>query len=238
MDVSEEALSQLLLLSGGDGSSSWRSMVEGRDHLAGDSFIMVGTEGERGEDIYVTRDSGAAAAETLDLIAAARTHLPALIEEVRRLRAATAASSPVEHRTQHQRPVDGVATTGTNLAHLVGEELAGVFFVRDYVELSFDGPTLRAFSGPVVSLHGVSATFPGLGSRDLLCALIARTVESVDEDASALVVNFAGGGVIRVPLWEAADVAEVAALVPARTGHEEGYEPTVYWENVRPTREA
>jgi len=234
MDVSEEALSKLLLLSGGDGSSSWRSMVEGRDHLAGDSFIMVGTEGERGEDIYITRDSGAAAAATLDLIAAARTYLPALIEEVRRLRAATAASSPVERRTQ----VEARRDHGNNPARLVGEELAGVFFVRDYVELSFDGPTLRAFSGPVVSLHGVSATFPGLGSRDLLCALIARTVESVAEDASELVVNFAGGGEIRVPLWEAADIAEVAALVPARTGHEEGYEPTVYWENVRPTREA
>lgn len=93
MDLSEEALTHLLLLSGSDGSSPWRSMVEGRDHLAGDSFIMVGTEGHRGEDIYVTRDSGPAAASTLDLIAAARTYLPALVDEVRRLRADTAGRS-------------------------------------------------------------------------------------------------------------------------------------------------
>ena len=49
-------------------------MVEGRDHVAGDSFILVGEGSDRSEDIYVTRDSGPADAPFLDLIAAA--HVP------------------------------------------------------------------------------------------------------------------------------------------------------------------
>jgi hypothetical protein len=65
----------------------WRSMVEGRDHLSGDSFIQVGRDDDRDEDIYVSRDSGPAGVGELDLIAAARNYLPALIAEVRRLRA-------------------------------------------------------------------------------------------------------------------------------------------------------
>lgn len=61
----------------------WKAMVEGRDHESGDSFIQVGEDGDRGEDIYVTRDSGPADPSFLDLIAAARTYLPLLVEEVR-----------------------------------------------------------------------------------------------------------------------------------------------------------
>ena len=38
----------------------WRAMVEGRDHSAGDSFIMIGRDDDRDEDMYVTRDLGAA----------------------------------------------------------------------------------------------------------------------------------------------------------------------------------
>lgn len=34
------------------------------------------------------------------------------------------------------------------LRHLVGLEVSAVSFVRDYVELHFDGPVLRAVSDP------------------------------------------------------------------------------------------
>ncbi|WP_433575703.1 hypothetical protein [Nocardia brasiliensis] len=47
----------------------------------------MGVDTARGEDIYVTRDSGPANAAYLDLIAAARTYLPVLVSEVRALRA-------------------------------------------------------------------------------------------------------------------------------------------------------
>ncbi len=64
-------------------------MVEGRDHVSGDSFIVVGEMDDRREDLYLSRDSGPADAATLDLVAAARTYLPALVAEIRRLRSAT-----------------------------------------------------------------------------------------------------------------------------------------------------
>jgi hypothetical protein len=86
MFLSNEALDQLQRLSEASDAPPWRSMIEGRDHLSGDSFIMAGVGATRGEDIYVTRDSGPAPEEYLDLISAAVTNLPLLIEEVRTLR--------------------------------------------------------------------------------------------------------------------------------------------------------
>ena len=64
----------------------WRAMVEGRDHNAGDSFIMIGRGDDRDEDMYVTRDSGPASTSDLDFIAAARNYLPRLIDEIAELR--------------------------------------------------------------------------------------------------------------------------------------------------------
>jgi hypothetical protein len=65
----------------------WRAMAEGRDHTSGDSFIMVGREDDRDEDMYVSRDSGPATPGDLDFIAAARDFLPRLLDELVKLRA-------------------------------------------------------------------------------------------------------------------------------------------------------
>jgi hypothetical protein len=64
----------------------WRSMVEGRDHTSGDSFIMVGSGNDRGDDIYVTVGRRPAQAADLDFIAAARADVPRLLDEIMRLR--------------------------------------------------------------------------------------------------------------------------------------------------------
>lgn len=86
MALSNETLNHLVQLSERCDPPPWKAMVEGRDHESGDSFIQVGDDQDRGEDIYVTRDSGPADASFLDLIAAARTYLPLLVEEVRAAR--------------------------------------------------------------------------------------------------------------------------------------------------------
>ena len=81
-----EELAELERLDLWGSAPPWRAMVEGRDHTSGDSFIMAGTKDDRDEDIYVMRDSGPASSSDLDLIAAARTYLPRLVAEIRRLR--------------------------------------------------------------------------------------------------------------------------------------------------------
>jgi hypothetical protein len=60
----------------------WKSMIEGRDHEAGSSFIMTGPPNARGEDIELS----GATEDDQDFIAHARQDVPRLLEEVIRLR--------------------------------------------------------------------------------------------------------------------------------------------------------
>jgi hypothetical protein len=66
-----------------------------------------------------------------------------------------------------------------DLDDLVGEEISAIAFVRDYVELHFDGPILRALSDPIIRTDGRDFVFPESGSRDALCSLIGLPVRSV-----------------------------------------------------------
>jgi hypothetical protein len=61
----------------------WRSMVEGRDHDSGNSFIMTGPPARRGQDIELS----GATDDDQDFIAHAREDIPRLLAEVKRLRA-------------------------------------------------------------------------------------------------------------------------------------------------------
>jgi hypothetical protein len=79
-------LDELRQLSERAAPAPWRAMVEGRDHTSGDSFIMIGREDDRDEDMYVSRDSGPASSADLDFISAARNYLPRLIDEIHKLR--------------------------------------------------------------------------------------------------------------------------------------------------------
>jgi hypothetical protein len=66
-------------------ASPWVSFIEGRDHSSGSSFIRTGSLELRGTDIELT---GATVADQ-DFIAHARQDIPALVAEIRRLRALT-----------------------------------------------------------------------------------------------------------------------------------------------------
>lgn len=84
--ITNATLDELARLSVACDPGPWFAVVEGRDADSGDSFIQTGPDERRGEDLYVTRDSGPADATYLDLLAAARTYLPLLVEEIRALR--------------------------------------------------------------------------------------------------------------------------------------------------------
>jgi hypothetical protein len=84
--LTDAELDELRRLSKRAAPAPWRAMVEGRDHTSGDSFIMIGREDDRDEDMYVSRDSGPAWSTDLDFIAAARNYLPRLLDEIVLLR--------------------------------------------------------------------------------------------------------------------------------------------------------
>lgn len=85
--VSDADLSALDRLAAAAQAGPWTSRVEGRDHRSGSTFIMTGPGEARGPDIEL---SGATVADQ-DFIAAARSAIPALVAEVRRLQKIVAA---------------------------------------------------------------------------------------------------------------------------------------------------
>lgn len=64
----------------------------------------------------------------------------------------------------------------------MGLEVGAVSFARDYVELHFDGPVLRALSNPWGVYGGVEWHFPAPGALDLMRCYIAKTVDGYEED--------------------------------------------------------
>jgi hypothetical protein len=104
--------------------------------------------------------------------------------------------------------------SGDQLDFLVGLELSGVSFVRDYVEFLFDGPVLRVMSEPEARLAQRSGTFPNSPFRDVACALIGSTVSGAGEHGNAVIIVFDTGGTIRVPLFSEDAGPEVVHFVP------------------------
>lgn len=84
--MTEEELVELGKLSDRATKGPWKSYIEGRDHVSGSDFIMTGNENDtESPDIELM----GATKEDQDFIAAARNAVPALILEIRRLRAKT-----------------------------------------------------------------------------------------------------------------------------------------------------
>jgi hypothetical protein len=79
--ITEERLEEIAQRCEAATPGPWRSFVEGRDHVGGESFVRT-----EGEDIYLI---GASVADQ-DFIAAARQDIPLLLNEVRVLRKALA----------------------------------------------------------------------------------------------------------------------------------------------------
>ena len=105
MDLSDEALSALEELARDASQPPWKAFVEGRDHISGSTFIKIGEGEDRGDDMYVFRETVFAAPYDLDLIAAARNALLPLIEEVRRLRRDLADRTEEPRDTEPRRPM-------------------------------------------------------------------------------------------------------------------------------------
>ena len=89
------------------------------------------------------------------------------------------------------------------LSELVGREMSSVEFVRDYLQLRFDGPTMNVYTPVTVVAGEERATTWDAHVRDLLCAQISKAVSSVSVEASeVLTLVFADASVIRISLRE------------------------------------
>ncbi|WP_318211431.1 hypothetical protein [Streptomyces sp. SJL17-1] len=83
---------------------------------------------------------------------------------------------------------------------LIGHEVSAVSFVRDYVELHFDGPVLRALADPVGVYGGSEWRFPEPGSPDLMRRYIGETVDGCELDPDRIIALHFGEHRFAIPL--------------------------------------
>jgi hypothetical protein len=87
----------------------------------------------------------------------------------------------------------------TLIGSILGQQLSAVCFVRDYIELHFDGPFIQLL-GPVTVLGGgitISDNMPGF--KDEICEFIGITLGSLElEIPNQLTMVFENKGSVRV----------------------------------------
>lgn len=83
------------------------------------------------------------------------------------------------------------------LHNLVGRQLSAVVFVRDYLQLQFDGGVLSLYVWPSIELCEVRLTHGQPGYRDLLCDQIGKVVSDIRDNREGIALDFVGGSVVR-----------------------------------------
>jgi hypothetical protein len=117
-----------------------------------------------------------------------------------------------------------------SLRDVEGEELGSVCFVRDYIELIFDGPLLRVFSPLTIQAQQTSLSVGDIGFRDALCGLIGLEIAGTQEDDDRLALSFRGHAVLIVPLAWLSTAPEAAHFVRFYDGRLQGGDMRI-WEN-------
>lgn len=85
---------------------------------------------------------------------------------------------------------------------LVGREVSAVCFVRDYVELHFDGPILRAISNPRGLWGCTTWQFPDGHAAERMLSYIGQVVDGFDLVPDAYAQLSFGENSFTVPLDE------------------------------------
>jgi hypothetical protein len=89
---------------------------------------------------------------------------------------------------EEHRPRTGAGSS--SVEDIIGEDLSAVTFVRDYLQLNFDGPVLTVLCPLVVHWPEGIASSEQPGFRDALCGVIGETVRSVEVGTDIMVVTF------------------------------------------------
>jgi hypothetical protein len=91
------------------------------------------------------------------------------------------------------------------LEQLLTEDLSGVTFVRDYLQLQFNPPpTINVYSRCTVECSGDVADFGDPAFANLLIAQVGKHVAAVSDDSDVFTITFEDGSRIRVPFSDAA----------------------------------
>jgi hypothetical protein len=91
-------------------------------------------------------------------------------------------------------------TLADALKNLVARELSSVTFVRDYVQLGFDGAGISAYTMPTVACGSERLSLGQAGYRDGLCRQIGSKVERTEVDSQLVAIVFEDGTVISISL--------------------------------------
>lgn len=96
---------------------------------------------------------------------------------------------------------------------LVGRELSAVTFVRDYIQLQFDGPVISAFTTPTVTTEEGRFASSQRGYRDALCERIgASVVSALVQLEQQLKIDFSDGSTLEISLRREDREVEEAAV--------------------------
>lgn len=88
-------------------------------------------------------------------------------------------------------------TSQNNVLHLlIGREMSSVEFVRDYVQLRFDGITFTLYNYPIVIANGVQYNINKPGYRDSLCSLISKGVNDFQVVEQEHIKLFFSNGIV------------------------------------------
>jgi hypothetical protein len=101
--------------------------------------------------------------------------------------------------TQMDGPTEWVMEART---YFVGNDLSGVVFVRDYIQLQFNPPPLvNALTAVTVILNGVTATQGAVEFANLLIGQINKVVKDVEVfEKECLIFRFEDGSEIKLSL--------------------------------------
>ena len=87
------------------------------------------------------------------------------------------------------------------LEEILGSQLSSVEFVRDYLQLRFDGPCINVYNPLTVRTQQCEITSWNCGFRDLLCKQITKIVDNVTfESEKELRIQFTDTSEIIVSL--------------------------------------
>lgn len=97
--------------------------------------------------------------------------------------------------------MDTDETTKALFEQLRGQQLSSVTFVKDYLQLWFDGPGINVTNPLTVMTPVQTITSWSPGFRDLLCEQIAKVVSNVERrSGEALAISFEDGSAMSISL--------------------------------------